>query len=76
MNIRNDQVECYVSLGFFRKLTPKECFLFQGYPEDFKLPSDMALSHLYKQAGNSVVVPVIKRLATEMYNALQKTDTV
>lgn len=59
-----------------RKLTPKECFLFQGYPEDFKLPSDMALSHLYKQAGNSVVVPVIKRLATEIYNALQKTDTV
>lgn len=45
-----------------RKLTPKECFLFQGYPDNFILP-DLADSHLYKQAGNSVVVPVIERIA-------------
>lgn len=57
-----------------RKLTPKECFLFQGYPEDFIVPSDLAQSHLYKQAGNSVVVPVIKRLATEIMKAVNKTD--
>lgn len=59
-----------------RKLTPKECFLFQGYPSDFELPSNLAQSHLYKQAGNSVVVPVIKRLATEIMNAIQRTDTI
>ena len=57
-----------------RKLTPKECFLFQGYPEDFIVPSNVAQSHLYKQAGNSVVVPVIKRLATEIMKAVNKTD--
>ncbi len=57
-----------------RKLTPKECFMFQGYPDNFKLPADMAMSHLYKQAGNSVVVPVIRRLATEIKNALERTD--
>ncbi|MBV6544330.1 DNA (cytosine-5-)-methyltransferase, partial [Ursidibacter maritimus] len=45
-----------------RKLTPRECFNFQGYPKDFKLPN-LTNSHLYKQAGNSVVVPVIKRIA-------------
>ncbi|ONI47388.1 hypothetical protein AN643_04570 [Candidatus Epulonipiscioides saccharophilum] len=47
----------------FRKLTPKECFMFQGFPEDYKLPSSMANTHLYKQAGNSVTVPVVERIA-------------
>lgn len=57
-----------------RKLTPKECFLFQGFPEDFKLPEDMAQSHLYKQAGNSVVVPVIKRIAEHIKMAMKESD--
>ncbi len=57
-----------------RKLTPKECFQFQGYPDDYRLPDDVAQSHLFKQAGNSVVVPVIKRLAEEILYALTKTD--
>lgn len=57
-----------------RKLTPKECFLFQGYPEDFELPENLAQSHLYKQAGNSVVVPVIRRLAENIKKAIEKTD--
>ncbi len=57
-----------------RKLLPKECFLFQGYPEDFILPKEVAQSKLYKQAGNSVVVPVISRLAKNIMEALKKTD--
>lgn len=57
-----------------RKLTPKECFLFQGFPKDFKLPN-LAQSNLYKQAGNSVVVPVIRRIAEEIKNAIDKTDS-
>lgn len=57
-----------------RKLTPKECFLFQGYPKDFILPNNIAQSHLYKQAGNSVVVPVIKRLAHEIMEAVRRTE--
>lgn len=57
-----------------RKLTPEECFKFQGFPQDFKLPEKMAQCHLYKQAGNSVVVPVIKRLAEEIKFALNRTD--
>lgn len=57
-----------------RKLTPKECFLFQGYPKDFILPKNLAQSHLYKQAGNSVVVPVIKRLAIEIMNSVKRTE--
>ena len=48
--------------GEIRKLTPHECFNVQGFPKDFKLP-DQANGRLYKQAGNSVVVPVIRRIA-------------
>lgn len=52
-----------------RKLTPRECFNFQGFPNNFKLP-DIADCHLYKQAGNSVVVPVIRRIAENIKKAI------
>ena len=55
-----------------RKLTPKECLNFQGYPEDFNFPENMARSHCYMQAGNSVVVPVIKRIAEETRKVLEE----
>ena len=47
----------------FRKLTPRECFNLQGFPKDYKFPNDLADSHLYKQAGNSVTVTLISKLA-------------
>ena len=53
-----------------RKLTPKECFLLQGFPKSFKLPENLADSKLYHQAGNSVVVPVIERIAVEIKKVL------
>jgi DNA (cytosine-5)-methyltransferase 1 len=53
-----------------RKLTPRECFLIQGFPESFKLPEDLADSELYHQAGNSVVVPVVQRIAEEIKKVL------
>lgn len=52
-----------------RKLTPRECFNFQGYPYNFILPK-LANAHLYKQAGNSVVVPVINRIAENILKAI------
>jgi len=54
----------------FRKLTPIECFKFQGFDKTFKLP-EIAISHLYKQAGNSVSVPVISRLAKNISRVLE-----
>lgn len=53
-----------------RKLTPKECWRLQGFPdwtfeEASKVCSD---SQLYKQAGNSVSVPVIKAIAERLGN--------
>ncbi|MEE0992071.1 MAG: DNA cytosine methyltransferase [Bacteroidales bacterium] len=42
-----------------RKLSPKECLNFQGFPENFIFPDNIPNSAKYKQAGNSVVVPLI-----------------
>lgn len=53
-----------------RKLTPIECFYAQGYPKTYKLPDNMSDAKLYKQAGNSVVVPVINRIAENIVKAL------
>lgn len=52
-----------------RKLTPHECFNLQGFPKTYELP-DIANTHLYKQAGNSVVVSVIQRIANNIFEAL------
>lgn len=53
-----------------RKLTPEECVGFQGFPEEFSFPSTISNASKYKQAGNSVSVPVIRRIAEKMIAAL------
>ena len=55
----------------FRKLTPRECFNFQGFPKTFKFPKDMANSHLYKQAGNAVTVDMITVLAKKIHQVIK-----
>ncbi len=54
-----------------RKLTPRECARFQGFPESYKLPKDLPDTKLYKQFGNSVTVTVIGRVAAEIRKALE-----
>jgi len=53
-----------------RKLTPKECFLLQGFPTSFKLPKEISDSNLYHQAGNSVTVSIIQKIAEKMKEVL------
>ena len=55
----------------FRKLTPRECFNFQGFPKSFKLPTDVADGQLYKQAGNAVTVPLMKLIGSKIKIALE-----
>ena len=55
--------------GKIRKLTPRECFNVQGFPSTFRLP-EQSNGRLYKQAGNSVVVPIIQRIAKEIAVAI------
>ena len=57
--------------GEIRKLTPRECFNTQGFPRSYKFPENMANSHLYKQAGNSVAVPVVSQIAKQIKLALE-----
>ena len=54
-----------------RKLTPRETFNVMGFPRSFVLPSNVSRGQLYKQAGNSVVVPVIRRIAQNIASALR-----
>ena len=58
--------------SIIRKLTPRECFLIQGFPNEFKIPTNLSDSELYHQAGNSVTVTVIERIAKEMMKVLTK----
>ena len=55
-----------------RKLTPLECWRLMGFDdEDFERAAQINSNHqLYKQAGNSVSVPVIKRIAENMIKAM------
>ena len=53
-----------------RKLTPLECFRIQGFPKDYILPK-ISDSALYKQAGNSVSVPVVTAVARQMMRAME-----
>jgi DNA (cytosine-5)-methyltransferase 1 len=55
----------------FRKLTPRECFNLQGFPRNYVLPTTIAMSQLYKQAGNSVTVAMISKIAEAMKEALE-----
>ena len=64
-----------------RKLTPVEVFKLQGFPigKNYKLPTvyngkPYSNAHLYKQAGNSVSVPVITLIANEILKACAKGD--
>lgn len=54
-----------------RKLTPRECARLQGFPDSFIIP--VSDTQAYRQFGNSVAVPVIRAVAT---NLLHEMDTL
>jgi DNA (cytosine-5)-methyltransferase 1 len=51
-----------------RKLTPKECFRLQGFPDEYfnKARKTNSDNQLYKQAGNSVTVNVVYEIAKRL----------
>lgn len=51
-----------------RRLSPRECCLLMGYPADFQIP--VSDTQAYRQFGNSVVVPVVEKIAKAMVQAL------
>lgn len=51
-----------------RKLTPKECFALQGF-SDIKF-ANISNSSLYKQAGNSITLPLVVRICRQILAVL------
>ena len=52
-----------------RKITPYECLALQGFPKDYRFPK-IPMASAYKQCGNSVVVPLIRRIAENIKIAM------
>lgn len=57
-----------------RKMTPREWARLQGFPDSYKIDS-LADTHLYKQFGNSVTVPVIEAIAMEIRKVLIQCES-
>jgi DNA (cytosine-5)-methyltransferase 1 len=55
-----------------RKLTPRECARIMGYPDKFIYANSNTAS--YKQFGNSLVVPVVEKIATEIITQLDEIN--
>ncbi len=53
-----------------RRLTPRECARLMGYPESHKIV--VSDTQAYRQFGNSVVVPVVEKLAKAVKEALMR----
>jgi DNA (cytosine-5)-methyltransferase 1 len=58
----------YLVDGKIRKLTPRESARMQGFPETYKLPSQR--NRAYKQFGDSVSVPVLSSIFSEVLRTL------
>lgn len=54
--------------GKVRKLTIRECYRLQGFPEDFRLHDKR--SQQYLQVGNSVYIPMFEEIGKEIINQL------
>ena len=51
-----------------RLLTENECKSIMGFPKKFKIP--VSRTQMYRQMGNSVAVPVVRKIAQEIAYAL------
>lgn len=56
-----------------RKITPFECLALQGFPAEYTF-RDVPIEQAYKQCGNTVCVPVVKRIANEIYKCFRGND--
>ena len=70
MGTGGHNVPLIIRNGIIRKLSPRECLNFQGFPRSYQFPASIATSAMYKQAGNSVVVPLIQAVCAEMIKVM------
>lgn len=70
MGTRKNMVPLIIDDFGYRKLTLRECLDFQGFPKDFYFPKSITIEDAYKEIGNSVCVPVVNRIAEQIYKVL------
>jgi DNA (cytosine-5)-methyltransferase 1 len=54
-----------------RKITESECLALQGFPKEYSFVSDINFNAKYKQVGNTVCVPVVRRIAEKIAEVLR-----
>ncbi len=62
----------YLVNGKVRKLAPRECARIMGFPDDFKIP--VLKTAAYKQFGNSVAIPVLKKIFGQIIKTLEDNE--
>lgn len=70
MGMGGHNVPLIKDAGGIRKLTPEETLALQGFPDTYAFPA-INDSYKYKQAGNSVTVPVVRRVAKAMLDFMK-----
>ncbi len=58
-----------------RKLTPRECAKLQGFPDNY-IVNAVSDVQVYRQFGNSVAVPVIRAVATQLLATMQAAEAL
>lgn len=76
MGTHNNRVPVLVDMFGIRKLTLRECLDFQGFPKNYVFPNSITLQDAYKQIGNSVCVPLIRRIADSISKCISNCDCV
>lgn len=76
MGTHNDRVHVVWDDFGVRKLTLRECLDFQGFPKEFYFPKTITINDAYKQIGNTVPVPVVRRIATQIFDLLRGAEDV
>ena len=69
MGSRFERIPFFYDDYSVRLLTPRECARLQGFPEAYQFPNKYE-KQIYKQIGNSVAVPVVRRIAQNIIAAL------
>lgn len=70
MGSRFERIPFFYDDYSVRLMTPRECARLQGYPETYILPEKNE-KQVYKQIGNSVCVPVVRRIAKNIVEVLE-----
>lgn len=57
-----------------RLLSTNECKAIMGFPKSFKIP--VSRTQMYRQMGNSVAVPVVRLVASQIVETLQTSRVI